>query len=137
MNTDTEKQIYITDKDMARLEKLLKVTQKTQNVLDLEDELSRAISVPSEKIPADVVTMNSKVRFKDEVTGEESEVTLVYPQEANADEGRVSILAPVGAALLGLSIGQAIEWTMPTGRKRKFKIISVLFQPEAAGRFDL
>ncbi len=129
--------IYVTDRDRTRLERLLSVSKKTKNVTDLEEELDRAISIPSEKIPATVVTMNSKVRFKDEITGEESEVTLVYPQEANIDENKVSILAPVGSALLGLSVGESIEWTMPTGKKRKFGIIAVLFQPEAAGHFNL
>ncbi len=132
-----ERTIYVTERDMTRLERLLAVTHRAKNVEDLEEELSRAVVVPSEKIPADVVTMNSRVRFRDEVTGEESEVTLVYPQEANASEGKVSILAPVGAALLGLSVGAAIEWGMPTGKVRKFKIVAVLYQPEAAGNFDL
>lgn len=133
----TEKSIYVTERDMSRLERLLSVTQKTKNVTDLEEELGRAVTVPSEKIPANVVTMNSKVRFRDEVTSEESEVTLVYPQDANANEGKVSVLAPVGSALLGLSVGEAIEWEMPTGKIRKFKIVSVLYQPEAAGHFEL
>lgn len=132
-----ERNIYITKRDMARLEQLLVVTPRAKNVEELEEELSRAVVVPSEQIPASVVTMNSKVRFMDEVSGEESEVTLVYPQDANVDEGKVSVLAPVGSALLGLSVDEAIEWPMPTGKKRKFKIISVLYQPEAAGRFDL
>ncbi len=122
---------------MSRLERLLTVTHKTKNVIALEEELGRAVTVPSDQIPANVVTMNSKVRFRDEVSGEESEVTLVYPQDANADEGKVSVLAPVGSALLGLSAGQTIEWEMPTGKTRKFKIVSVLYQPDAAGEYDL
>lgn len=133
----TERTIYVTERDMTRLERLLVVTDRAKNVVDLEEELGRAVVVPSEKIPPSVVTMNSKVRFRDEVTGEESEVTLVYPHEANADEGKVSVLAPVGAALLGLSVGEAIEWEMPTGKTRKFRIIAVLYQPEAAGHFEL
>lgn len=122
---------------MTRLERLLAVTHRAKNVVDLEEELGRAVVVPPEKIPANVVTMNSKVRFRNEVTGEESEVTLVYPQEANVNEGKVSVLAPVGSALLGLSVGETIDWEMPNGKVRRFKIVAVLYQPEAAGNFDL
>lgn len=129
--------IYVTERDMARLERLLAITNRSKNALDLEEELSRAVVVPSDRIPPHVVTMNSKVRFRDENTGEESEVTLVYPQDANPSEDKVSILAPVGAALFGLSVGETIEWQMPTGKTRKLRIIAVLYQPEAAGNYDL
>jgi regulator of nucleoside diphosphate kinase len=132
-----EKTIYVTKPDALRLERLLAMSKRTENVEALEEELSRASIVASEEIPANVVTMNSKVRFRDEVTGEESEVTLVYPPQSDVNEGKVSILAPVASALLGLSIGQAIEWPMPNGKTRSFKIVSVLFQPEAAGQYDL
>lgn len=132
-----EKNIYVTERDIARLEKLLSGAHQGKNVTDLEEELGRAIVVPSEEIPPNVVTMNSKVRFRDELTHEESEVTLVYPRDAKVDEGKVSVLAPVGAALLGLSVGETIEWEMPTGKVRKFKIVAVLYQPEAAGHFEL
>lgn len=131
-----ERTIYVTDRDLKRLERLLLASRQSRNVLDLEEELGRAVVVPSENIPPNVVTMNSKVRFRDETTGEESEVTLVYPSEANADEGKISVLAPVGAALLGLSVGEAVDWEMPTGKTRRLKIITVLYQPEAAGNFD-
>jgi regulator of nucleoside diphosphate kinase len=133
----SDKTIYVTQPDVVRLERLLAMSKRTDNLEALEEELSRASIVASEEIPANVVTMNSKVRFRDEVTGEESDVTLVYPQHSDVNEGKVSILAPVGSALLGLSIGQAIEWPMPNGKTRSLKIVSVLFQPEAAGQYDL
>jgi regulator of nucleoside diphosphate kinase len=130
-------QIHITERDLNRLERLLRVTKVTPNVEALEDELGRAVVVAPEKISPDVVTMNSKARFVDEATGEQSDVTLVYPQDADAARNRISILAPVGSALLGLSVGDSIEWPLPSGRTRRLRIIAVLYQPEAEGRFDL
>lgn len=129
--------IYITEIDAERLEHVLGGTSRSVTIDLLEDELSRAIIVPANEIPADVVTMNSIVRFQDCSTGEEFQYTLTYPSEAKIEEGKVSILAPVGAALLGLSVGDTIEWPMPTGKARTLKLIEVLFQPEAQGRFDL
>jgi regulator of nucleoside diphosphate kinase len=70
-------------------------------------------------------------------TGKESEVTLAYPSDANLEKGRVSILAPVGAALIGLRIGDEIEWPLPSGKHRTYRITSVLFQPEAEGHYHL
>jgi regulator of nucleoside diphosphate kinase len=134
---DDPKRIYLTELDVSRLESLLAVSQKTKNVLDLEEELARAVVVPVDEIPADVVTMNSKVRFADQATGESSEVTVVYPRHADVEAGKVSVLAPIGTALLGLKVGETIEWTMPTGKTRKLEIINVLYQPEAAGDTDL
>ena len=70
-------------------------------------------------------------------TGAEREATLVYPKDASATEGRISILAPVGAALIGLRAGDSIDWPMPNGRSKRLRIVSVLWQPEAAGEFEL
>lgn len=98
---------------------------------------SSATVVDSEDVPHDVVTMNSRVSFMELDTESESEVTLVYPSDADVNRNRISILAPVGAALLGLSVGDEIKWPLPSGKVRAYKIISVLFQPEAAGQYDL
>ncbi|MGH8281785.1 MAG: GreA/GreB family elongation factor, partial [Gammaproteobacteria bacterium] len=76
-------------------------------------------------------TMNSTARFKDESNGAVHELTLVYPQDAGASPGRVSVLAPAGSALLGLSTSQTIEWQVPGGRKLRLKVLEVLHQPEA------
>ena len=108
------RKIYLTDKDLNRLQELVAHFYRNPDIEALEDELSRAIVVPQELIPPDVVTMNSTVRFQDMATGKEMEVTLVYPNKANADMGRISVMAPVGVALLGLSVGQTIESTGST-----------------------
>ena len=129
--------LYVTESDLARLERLLEVSKRTANVNALADELGRAATVSPQEVPPDVVTMNSTVQFRDDATGEDSVISLVYPQDADAGARKVSVLAPVGSALLGLSVGQVIEWPMPTGLTRRLRLLSVLYQPEAAGRYDL
>jgi regulator of nucleoside diphosphate kinase len=99
----------------------------------LAPELDRADIVPFRAVPPDVVTMNSRVAFEDETAGEFRIVTIVYPQEADPSEGKVSVMAPVGSALLGLSVGQSIEWCFPDGRPRTLRVVELLYQPEAAG----
>lgn len=103
----------------------------------LELELDRAEIVPSEKIPPTVVTMNSTVEYEDEQTGRVKEVTLVYPQHADIAQSKVSLLAPIGTALLGLHVGQSIAWPLPDGRTTSVKVLSIRYQPEAAGHFHL
>jgi regulator of nucleoside diphosphate kinase len=127
-------EIYVTDDDLQRLERLLAASKRTANLDALADELGRAITVASDAVRPDIVTMNSKVRFRDLATFEESEIALVYPQDADVESGKVSVLAPVGSALLGLSAGQIIEWPMPAGAARQLRLEAVLYQPEAAGR---
>lgn len=102
----------------------------------LDEELSRAAVVEQTAIPPDIVTMNSTCRFRFIDTGEEREVTLVYPADADVDAGRVSVLAPIGTALLGLGAGQRITWTTPEG-DRTLEIVAVRYQPEAAGDLTL
>jgi regulator of nucleoside diphosphate kinase len=131
------KTIYITETDMERLDRLLSAAGHSPNIKNLRGELDRATVVRSEDIPPDVVTMNSRVSFRELDAGQESEITLVYPSDADVNRQRISILAPVGAALLGLSVGDEIKWPLPSGKTRTYKIISVLFQPEAAGQYDL
>jgi regulator of nucleoside diphosphate kinase len=129
-------QLLITDQDYERLSLLLQHAHADAAAL-LDEELGRARVVSQKEIPRDVVTMNSQVRFKDEETGKESEVTLVYPKDADVTKSRVSILAPVGMALIGLRLGQSIDWPMPNGKVRKLKVISIAYQPEANGDWDL
>lgn len=95
----------------------------------LAEELDLAIVVPSDRIPKDVVTMNSRLVYLDESTGSTREVELVYPDEADPMAGRVSVLAPVGCALLGLSAGQSIDWTLPGGKVHRLRVERVLSQP--------
>ncbi|WP_373045797.1 nucleoside diphosphate kinase regulator [Vulgatibacter sp.] len=135
-----ERSIVVTQQDLGRLHALIEGVAAERNLAAaeaLEAELARAQVVAPEEIPADVVTMNSRVRFVDETNGSEREATLVYPQDASAAEGRISILAPIGAALIGLRAGDSIDWPMPNGRSKRLRIVEVLWQPEAAGQFDL
>jgi regulator of nucleoside diphosphate kinase len=125
-------QIYLTQNDLDRLLELVEA-QAGKSLQKLESELVRAQVVPREKIPGDVVTMNSRVVFKNETTGEQREVTLVYPGRADIDAGRISVAVPVGTALLGMRVGQTIDWELPGGKKQTYRIVKVPFQPEAAG----
>lgn len=92
----------------------------------LRDELARAVVVPLDKVPADVATLHSRLRYLDERTGERREVEIVLPEEADPAQGRISVLAPVGAALLGLSVGQSIEWEFPRGETRRLRLEALL-----------
>jgi regulator of nucleoside diphosphate kinase len=136
----TNRDIFITQFDLDRLNKL--ISEKRLNsgdnsyLGDLEEELARASVVDSKDIPGDVITMNSKARLKDLDTGEEMTLSLVFPQDADIDEGRISILAPVGTGMLGYRVGEVLEWKVPAGL-RKLEILEILYQPEAAGDFDL
>ena len=132
-----ERDIFVTDDDARKLRTLLDGVRE-RNVRDrehlqqLDDELDRARVVAASEIPADVVTMNSKLALRDLDTGEEMVFRVVFPSEANADQHRISVLAPLGTAVLGYRAGDAIEWVVP-GRTRRVRIESVLYQPEAAG----
>jgi regulator of nucleoside diphosphate kinase len=125
-------QIYLTQDDVDRLLKLVE-SQPGKRLEKLESELVRANVVPRDEIPEDVVTMNSRVVFENETTGERREVTLVYPGSADIDAGKVSVLVPIGTALLGLRVGQSIDWELPGGDTQRYRIVDVPFQPEAAG----
>ena len=125
-------QIYLTHDDMDRLLQLIE-SYPGKRFDRLEGELLRAKVVPREKLPQDVVTMNSRVVFENETTGIRREITLVYPGMADIDAGRISILVPVGTALLGLRVGQSIDWELPGGEKQRYRIVGVPYQPEAAG----
>lgn len=126
--------ILITDQDFERLSLLVQHSESKAAAL-LEEELSRAKIVSPSEIPKDIVTMNSTIRFVDNESGKESEVTLVYPKDADVTQRKVSVLAPVGMALIGLKVGQSIDWKMPNG-VRNLKVVSVLYQPEAGGELE-
>jgi regulator of nucleoside diphosphate kinase len=133
------KNITITKKDYDRLKILVSVdvdpSDPDKQVLrDLRGELERAVIVEPDKIDPDVVTMNSQVRIRDLDSGEENEYTIVYPEAADFSKGKISVLVPLGTALLGYRKGDVIEWNMPGG-VRKIKVEKVLFQPEANGEF--
>ena len=120
--------ILVAEEDFNRLSTLIE-KQGDSDVADgLEDELSRATLVPLAEMPAHVVTMNSSVRFQNTDSGKEHELTLVYPHEVGTGEGKISILAPVGSALLGLSVGESIEWPIRGRANIHLKIINVTRQ---------
>ena len=110
--------------DRDRIEALLQTAGSSQDGL-LLDELDAASILPDHLVPADVVTMNSLVVYRDLDTGLEANIQLVYPEEADAAGGRISILAPVGAALIGLRVGERIEWPLPNRHRRVLEVVSV------------
>ncbi|WP_426699673.1 nucleoside diphosphate kinase regulator [Rhodanobacter sp. Col0626] len=126
--------ITISRIDMESIEALLERQSAAESAkLDaLRAELDRADVVEPAAMPAHIVTMNSTVTFEDESNGEKLTLTLVYPAAAGTP-GTVSILAPVGSALLGLARDQQIDWPTPDGRKRRLKVLQISYQPEAAG----
>lgn len=134
---NTKPKIIISTLDAERLEKLLE--SLPHNAFPgkdaLEAELSRADVVEPEDIPANVVTMNSTVRFRVESSKEEFTLTLVYPKDLDESGSKISILAPVGGALLGLSQGDTIEWPKPGGGLLHVRIEEVTYQPERSGVF--
>lgn len=132
------KQIYITSQDSERLEALLDhARDKVEGVYPdgLEVELGRALVVDPQEIPSHVITMNSTVVLVDIATGTEETYTLVYPQNANTESGMVSVLAPLGTAMLGYRVGDVFEWEVPQGVK-SWRVARVIYQPEAAGDLD-
>lgn len=143
----TEGQIHITDSDSQRLKTLIRENwlNRREDVGDLNRlkyEIKRARIVRSTDVPKDVVTMNSRVRVRDLDSGDAVVFSLIYPSSplaAGTDHlagMTVSVLAPIGTAVLGYRVGDTIEWDVPAG-VRRLKIEDVLFQPEAAGRYDL
>lgn len=133
---DKQPKIILTSKDLDRLYALLESLSAAAfpGRTELRAELDRAEVVEPEDVPSDVVTMNSKVRFALE-SGEEFCLTLVYPKDMDGSTERISILAPVGSALLGLSAGEHIEWPRPGGGMMKVHLVEVVYQPERAGEF--
>jgi regulator of nucleoside diphosphate kinase len=122
-------EIILTRRDFGQLDALLgsAVLERTGKVGEfLLDELARARIVPDSDVPPDVVTMNATVRFRDDASGRINEVTLVYPRDAVAHENAVSVLTPVGAALLGLRKGQSMSYETLDGRLKTLTVIDVV-----------
>jgi regulator of nucleoside diphosphate kinase len=132
--------IYITEFDMKRLKGLIKFARdrwdkRVVNYLEeLDEELDRAEVVRPEEIPMDVITMNSTFRLIDVDSGEHFVYTLVFPAQADSANGKISILAPVGTAVLGCRVGDTVEWKVPAGLK-KLRVKGIIYQPEAAGDY--
>lgn len=131
--SNLEPNLIISDTDQHRLLALLDLHDSSA-AEQLSAELHRAEIVEQRRVPADVVTMNTEVVYEDCETATQRTVKLVYPQDADAARGRVSVLAPIGSALLGLRVGQTISWQVPTGTKR-IRVVALTYQPEAAGAY--
>ena len=131
------KNVLITEVDYGRLQRLVESSSQfrkrdSEHLEGLQQELERAIVVTAGEMPQDVVTMNSRVRVKDLDSGRESTYQIVFPSAADVRENRISVLAPIGTALLGYRAGTTVEWRVPSGMRR-FRILKVEYQPEAAG----
>jgi len=133
--------IYMTEFDMKRLAKLIEEIQDSDSqdknyIAKLQEELDHAKVVASSDIPKDVITMNSKVCLVDQRTEKEEMYTLVFPQDADISQGKISVLAPIGTAMLGYRVGQVFQWKVPAG-ERTLRVKEILYQPEAAGDYHL
>ncbi|SNB46288.1 nucleoside diphosphate kinase regulator [Geobacter sp. DSM 9736] len=141
MTNHKRRQIYITEFDLDRLEDLIekhraKTSRDTRNLDELEQELGKAEVVSPESIPPDVITMNSRVRLEDADSGHATVYTLVFPADADVEKGKISILAPIGTAMIGYRVGDKITWDVPGGQKN-LAVKEILYQPESAGDYHL
>lgn len=128
--------IIVSEQDLNRLETMLEHQSKlTPTMEHLEEELARANVLAPQDVPANVVTMNARVLVTIAPDTTATEITLVYPHDFRGDKGQVNVLAPVGAAILGLSEGQEIQWPQPDGHLMKVRIERVLYQPEREGDY--
>jgi regulator of nucleoside diphosphate kinase len=133
------KQIFITDFDMKRFRWLIDNSYRFDQVykddlLNLDKELKNAKVVEPKDIPANVITMNSKFRIKDLATNKETVHTLVFPFDADSENKRLSVLAPIGLAVIGYRVGDEIEFE-DNGEKKKIHIEEIIYQPEAEGNY--
>jgi regulator of nucleoside diphosphate kinase len=128
--------LIISRHDKDRLIRLLGSIEPTSEVReeleDLTRELMRGDEVGTDQVPPDVVTMNSTVRVTDVESGSTHVYTIVFPADADYEKGKISILAPLGTALLGYRVGDVVDWHMPRGIRR-LRIDEIIYQPEAAG----
>jgi regulator of nucleoside diphosphate kinase len=136
-----QRTIYITQYDMERLRSLIgeakRLDQRGNEYLEsLEAELTRSQVVAPTEVPPDAVTMNSKVCLVDLDTQEEMVYTLVFPHDADIAQSKISILAPIGTAMLGYRVGDVFTWKVPDG-VRRLKVKQILYQPEASGDYHL
>jgi regulator of nucleoside diphosphate kinase len=136
-----ERAIYITEYDLGRLRALILEARRAErrrnpSLDSLGAELARAKVVASTEVPPDVITMNSRVHIVDLDSHEEMVYTLVFPQDADMAQSRISVLAPIGTAMLGYRVGNIFAWQVPEG-VRRLQVKQVLYQPEASGDYEL
>lgn len=137
------KRIYITEQDRNRLVDSIALLRESPDkrelphIQQLEGEIERAeiILIPQD-VPGDVITMRSQVRLRDVRGGAVQDLTLVYPPEADPQQGAISVLAALGTAMLGYRVGDTFEVDLPKGKK-EFRVEEILYQPEAAGDYNL
>lgn len=122
MNQDIA--FFIAEHDYEKLTGLMRSFGSTAAAA-LEEKIGAAHLLPAEKVPKDLVTMNSCVRFIDLETQKENEIRLVYPTEADLEEKKISVFAPIGVALLGLHVGQTVDWALPNGARRRIQVVGV------------
>lgn len=135
--------IVITSFDLQRLQKQIEAfeesgrfPQDAEYIETLKTELAKATVVDPAQVPNDVITMNSCVQLKDLDTKRQLEYTLVFPEKADSADRKVSILAPLGTALIGYRVGDTIEFKAPAGLRR-LRVLGIIYQPEAAGDFTV
>jgi regulator of nucleoside diphosphate kinase len=133
--TTRSTRIVLTSRDFDRLEAVLSALPPNgfPDKANLQRELERAEVVAPEEIPPNVVTMNSTIRFKIDGSAEDFRLTLVYPKDVGSEPDRISVLAPIGSALLGLSVGDELEWPRPGGGMWTVRVVDVAYQPERSG----
>lgn len=137
----SHRKIILTTDDYQRLESLLasnraRLVGDSARLDELRTEMERAQIVPRYKVPKDVVTMNSTVALRDLETNEVENYTLVYPDRADIANHKLSVLAPIGTAILGYRVGDELRWRVPAGWRR-LKVEQVIFQPERDGVLHL
>ena len=135
------KDIYITQYDLERLLKVLRELPEKKHVTgfsvqELEDELNRGIVVSPKEVPENVITMNSRVLMRDVESGNDMTLWLVFPDKVDAVKNPVSILSPLGTAMIGYKVGDVFEWESPSGTQ-KIEVLDILYQPERVGNFVL
>ena len=132
--------IQISSYDKQRIVRMLLDVDTAENnreeIADLEAEIARGEEIEPRQMPPDVITMNSSVRVTDIEAGTTHLYTIVFPWDADFAAGRISVLAPLGTALLGYRVGETVEWEMPRG-VRRLRIDEIVYQPERAGDFHL
>lgn len=129
--------LLINRLDAERLQRLIDdASEKDQAVAEmLENELSRGVVVDPKEIPDNVVSMNSQIQFTDLTRDKQMIRTLVYPHALSSTEDGLSVMAPIGASLLGLKVGDTIDWPLPNNSQTQLRIDAILWQPEREGQF--
>jgi regulator of nucleoside diphosphate kinase len=121
--------LYLRASDLVALEALIHQAAEgrdADSAARLDEELARATIVPDHALPRGRVALDSRVRFRDETTGRVRDVTLVLPAEAIPAEGRISVLSPIGSALIGLGIHDRIDWPLPGGKRSRLQVLDVV-----------